>query len=72
MTNNNNSPAPAGEKTRALLLSAIVLVIVAGAIFVPVMAGDATGKCTTCSMLYDWWTGDFWWCMLEHGLMPCF
>jgi hypothetical protein len=44
--NTYNVPATAGKKVRALLLSALLLSMVAGALFVPVMAdSDSDSIC---------------------------
>lgn len=44
--NNQISPAPAGKKVRALMVTALLLSMVAGALFVPVMAeSDSDSIC---------------------------
>jgi hypothetical protein len=64
--NETNAPAPAGNTIRVLIIASILSVIVAGAGVMPVTASPGTDSCTTCGMLYDWRTGDFWWCLLTH------
>jgi hypothetical protein len=47
--NTNNVTAPAGKKIRALLLSALIVSIMAGTLFVPAMAVYDPNWCNSCS-----------------------
>lgn len=47
--NNHIAPAPAGKKVRALLLSALLVSIMAGALFVPAMAVYDPNWCNSCT-----------------------
>jgi hypothetical protein len=42
--NYQNTPALAGKKVRALLVTALLMSIVAGALFVPAMAGNSENQ----------------------------
>lgn len=79
--NNHTSPAPAGEKIRALMVTALLLSIVAGALFVPVVAESDSGSvcgfgpdgndpdCTGLiigPVIPPWW--DWWKVLFPHSL----
>ncbi|NMB77716.1 MAG: hypothetical protein GYA23_01315 [Methanomicrobiales archaeon] len=67
--NTTTVPAPAGKKHRALLIIAFIVAIVAGAVFVPAMAGndECKNECGHCAEKYGDGTFLYWICYIFGG-----
>lgn len=65
----NADAAPAGKKLRAMLAIALVTAIVAGALFLPVTAGNDECRitCGHCAEKYGYNTFLYWVCHILGG-----
>lgn len=62
-------PEYAAERRRRtrLFILCISIVVIAGAIIIPVLAADTSSYCVHCDQLYpSVWDPQYWWCLLTH------
>jgi hypothetical protein len=70
--NETDTPAPAGDTIRVLIMIALVVSILTAVLFIPVTAGDdeeCKNVCPTVCAGLDPWSWDGFWCRFFH---PCY